>query len=147
MSWGRVRCPIKGGLHQSETSWYPVITASSYKVAFLTSSDEGLQSLIALSSSQCKCVRILVSHCLVGLGSLSMTKGPCCYSQAAWPYLSILSWIHCECDVVVALRATLQHSANASRHGRSGAIYPSARMGSLPVYLNPRRLNIQLLRW
>ena len=81
MSW--VRCPIKAGLHQSETPWYPVITASSYKVAFLTSSDEGLQSLIALSSSQCKCVCILVSHRLVGLGSLSMTKGLCCYSQAA----------------------------------------------------------------
>jgi len=78
-----VRCPIKVGLHQSETSWYPVKTAISYKVAFLTSSDDGLQSLIVLSSSQCKCVRILVEHCLGGVGSLSMTKGPCRYSQAA----------------------------------------------------------------
>ena len=65
-----VRCPIKVGLHQSRTSWYPVITASSYKVAVLimclinyltqqdtnatqntlqkTSPGEGLQSLIAL---------------------------------------------------------------------------------------------------
>ena len=32
MSWVRVRS--KGGLHQSRTSWYPVIIASSYKVAF-----------------------------------------------------------------------------------------------------------------
>ena len=35
MSWVRVRCPIKTGLHQSRKSWYPVITASSYKVAVL----------------------------------------------------------------------------------------------------------------
>ena len=69
-SWVRVRCPTKAGLHQSGTSWYPVITACSYKVAVLvaslinhvthqytnttqntphkTGSDEGLQSLIAL---------------------------------------------------------------------------------------------------
>ena len=77
--WVRVRCPIKAGLHQSGTSWYPVITASNYKVEVLvmsiinyvtleytnstqntrhktaqtphkTSSGEGLQSPIALSS-------------------------------------------------------------------------------------------------
>ena len=35
MSWVRVRCPIKAGLHQSGTSWYSVIIASSYKVADL----------------------------------------------------------------------------------------------------------------
>ena len=72
MSWARVRCPIKTGLHQSRTSWYPVITDSSYKVAVLvmsfinyithqyanatqntphkTSPGEGLQSSVALSS-------------------------------------------------------------------------------------------------
>ena len=33
LSWVMVRCPIKVGLHQSGMSWYPVITASSYKVA------------------------------------------------------------------------------------------------------------------
>ena len=32
---GSVRCSIKAGLHQSGTSWYPVITASGYKVAVL----------------------------------------------------------------------------------------------------------------
>ena len=69
-SWVRVRCPIKEGLHQSGTSWYPVITTSNYKVTVLilslindvtyqytditqntphkTSPGEGLQSLIAL---------------------------------------------------------------------------------------------------
>ena len=75
MSW--VSCPIKAGLHKSGMSWYPGITASSYKVAILimplinyvlhqstnttqntphktprtphkTSPGEGLQSLIAL---------------------------------------------------------------------------------------------------
>ena len=35
MSLVRVRCPIKAGLHQSGTSWYPVITASIYKVSVL----------------------------------------------------------------------------------------------------------------
>ena len=35
MSWVRVRYPFKAGLHQSGTSWDPVITASSYKVAVL----------------------------------------------------------------------------------------------------------------
>ena len=35
MSWVRVRGAIKAGLHQSRKSWYPVITASSYKVAVL----------------------------------------------------------------------------------------------------------------
>ena len=33
--WVKVRYPIKSGVHHSGTSWYPVITASSYKVAVL----------------------------------------------------------------------------------------------------------------
>ena len=33
MSWVRVRYPIKAVLHQSGTSWYPVITVRDYKVA------------------------------------------------------------------------------------------------------------------
>ena len=32
MSGVTVKCPIKMMLHQSGTSWYPVITARSYKV-------------------------------------------------------------------------------------------------------------------
>ena len=32
---GQGQVPIKAGLHQSGKSWYPVITASSYKVAVL----------------------------------------------------------------------------------------------------------------
>ena len=35
MSWIRVRCLIKAGLHQSWTSWYPVITPSCYKMAVI----------------------------------------------------------------------------------------------------------------
>ena len=38
MSWVRVKCPIKAGLHQSGTSWYPVITAGSYEGAVLVMS-------------------------------------------------------------------------------------------------------------
>ena len=38
MGWVRVRCRITAGLLQSGMFWYPVITASIYKVAVLVMS-------------------------------------------------------------------------------------------------------------
>ena len=47
MSSVRVSWPIKAGLHQNGTSWYPVITASSSKVAVL------IMSVINYVTHQC----------------------------------------------------------------------------------------------
>ena len=54
-----MKFPIKAGLYQSRTSWYPVITASSYKVVVLVMSLKIMQHKIAQTPQKTSPDRVL----------------------------------------------------------------------------------------